>query len=337
MRVHIVQKGDTLWKIAKQYSIGFEDLKRLNAHLANPDYIVPGMEIILPDGGTKKEKEVMHKAIVKEQEKPVKPIVKEKPIVPTPVPTPTPVPVPLPVQPRPLWQGDFYYQPPAVPVQIPNWQQTHVHFQPTIEAPIMTPTPQPLPVPPTPTPMPIPPPVMPQPQPQPQPPIFIQPPIQHHCMPPMQHHCMPHFMPPMQHHCMPHFMPPMQHHCMQPMPMPICQNCHGIRMEDSPAFMPMYQEESPIAQMDHGHDRDQQVRHYYNEMQNMNLMPMPMPMPMPNSCGCQESPMMPMQNSCGCQQPPMMPYPTPYPMPMYMMPQMHPQMNPMPHPPKSCH
>ncbi|MEG0439702.1 MAG: LysM domain-containing protein, partial [Solibacillus sp.] len=34
MRVHIVQKGDTLWKIAKQYSIGFEDLKRLNAHLA---------------------------------------------------------------------------------------------------------------------------------------------------------------------------------------------------------------------------------------------------------------------------------------------------------------
>jgi len=49
LRTHIVQKGDTLWKIAKQYGIDFEELKRLNAHLANPDYIVPGMEIILPD------------------------------------------------------------------------------------------------------------------------------------------------------------------------------------------------------------------------------------------------------------------------------------------------
>lgn len=49
MRIHIVQKGDTLWKIAKEYGVSFEDLKRLNAHLANPDYIVPGMEIILPE------------------------------------------------------------------------------------------------------------------------------------------------------------------------------------------------------------------------------------------------------------------------------------------------
>lgn len=45
LRIHIVQKGDTLWKIAKEYGISFEDLKRLNVHLANPDYIVPGMEI----------------------------------------------------------------------------------------------------------------------------------------------------------------------------------------------------------------------------------------------------------------------------------------------------
>ena len=49
MQVHIVQKGDTLWKIAKQYAVGFEELKRLNAHLTNPDYIVPGMEIYLPN------------------------------------------------------------------------------------------------------------------------------------------------------------------------------------------------------------------------------------------------------------------------------------------------
>ena len=39
---------DTLWKIARQYGIPFEELKRVNAHLANPDYIVPGMKIFLP-------------------------------------------------------------------------------------------------------------------------------------------------------------------------------------------------------------------------------------------------------------------------------------------------
>lgn len=68
MRVHIVQKGDTLWKIAKQYAVGFDELKRLNAHLANPDYIVPGMEIYLPDTTAKKEM----RQPVKEQPKSVK-------------------------------------------------------------------------------------------------------------------------------------------------------------------------------------------------------------------------------------------------------------------------
>lgn len=53
VRTHIVQKGDTLWKIAKQYGIDFEELKRLNSHLSNPDYIVPGMEIILSNGESK--------------------------------------------------------------------------------------------------------------------------------------------------------------------------------------------------------------------------------------------------------------------------------------------
>lgn len=52
MRIHIVQKGDTLWKIAKQYGVDFEELKRVNRHLSNPDYILPGMEIYLPDGSS---------------------------------------------------------------------------------------------------------------------------------------------------------------------------------------------------------------------------------------------------------------------------------------------
>jgi morphogenetic protein associated with SpoVID len=48
VEVHIVQKGDTLWKIARQYGVSFDELKKVNAHLANPDYIVPGMKIFLP-------------------------------------------------------------------------------------------------------------------------------------------------------------------------------------------------------------------------------------------------------------------------------------------------
>ncbi|QUW22482.1 SafA/ExsA family spore coat assembly protein [Sporosarcina sp. Marseille-Q4063] len=48
MEVHVVQKGDTLWKISRQFGVSFDELKRVNAHLANPDYIVPGMKITLP-------------------------------------------------------------------------------------------------------------------------------------------------------------------------------------------------------------------------------------------------------------------------------------------------
>lgn len=73
MRVHIVQKGDTLWKIAKQYGIGFDELKRLNAQLANPDYIVPGMEIFLPEKGETGGKETVkgdkHKVMHEMKEK----------------------------------------------------------------------------------------------------------------------------------------------------------------------------------------------------------------------------------------------------------------------------
>ena len=57
MEVHIVKKGETLWKIARHYGISFEELKRVNAHLANPDYIVPGMKIFLPAKTIKTEKE----------------------------------------------------------------------------------------------------------------------------------------------------------------------------------------------------------------------------------------------------------------------------------------
>ena len=109
MKIHIVQKGDTLWKIAKKYGVNFEELKKMNSQLSNPDMIMPGMKIKVPTaGGTikkeapmgskpgttinlgaKKEMPIAEHPFVKEKpitapkkEIPIKevPIVKEKPI-----------------------------------------------------------------------------------------------------------------------------------------------------------------------------------------------------------------------------------------------------------------
>src|SRR5690606_17558435 len=90
----IVQKGDTLWKIAKKYGVNFEELKKINSQLSNPDMIMPGMKIKVPttggtvkkgDGkkinwGTKKTKEMPVKEypFIKEQPKEVP--VKEEPV-----------------------------------------------------------------------------------------------------------------------------------------------------------------------------------------------------------------------------------------------------------------
>ncbi|HDV4620288.1 TPA: spore coat assembly protein ExsA, partial [Bacillus anthracis] len=51
MKIHIVQKGDTLWKIAKKYGVDFDTLKQTNTQLSNPDLIMPGMKIKVPSNG----------------------------------------------------------------------------------------------------------------------------------------------------------------------------------------------------------------------------------------------------------------------------------------------
>lgn len=48
LKIHVVQKGDTLWKIADLYNIDFEELKAANVHIASPDMIMPGMKIKIP-------------------------------------------------------------------------------------------------------------------------------------------------------------------------------------------------------------------------------------------------------------------------------------------------
>ncbi|MEH7544341.1 SafA/ExsA family spore coat assembly protein, partial [Neobacillus vireti] len=105
MKIHIVQKGDTLWKIAKKYGVNFEELKKLNSQLSNPDMIMPGMKIKVPTSGgsikkeapmgmkpetsinlgTKKEMPIAEHPFAKEKPVPLPikeaPIVKEQPIV----------------------------------------------------------------------------------------------------------------------------------------------------------------------------------------------------------------------------------------------------------------
>lgn len=49
LRIYIVQKDDTLYKIAKKHHVQLEEIIKLNPHIANPDYIVPGMKIKLPN------------------------------------------------------------------------------------------------------------------------------------------------------------------------------------------------------------------------------------------------------------------------------------------------
>ncbi|PYF08855.1 LysM peptidoglycan-binding domain-containing protein [Ureibacillus chungkukjangi] len=149
MRIHIVQKGETLWRIAKQYGIGLDELKRLNAHLANPDYIVPGMEIILPEGGTAALKSTMTKAQQTapmskematapkvqqtkpvEKAQPVKEAPKAKETAPIPEPVPMPMPQPAPqVELTPQFQFDFapqmhFQQPQPLPAPVPAPQPT---------------------------------------------------------------------------------------------------------------------------------------------------------------------------------------------------------------------
>ncbi|SDK40501.1 spore coat assembly protein SafA [Sediminibacillus albus] len=57
MKIHVVQKGETLWEIANKYGVDFEELIQLNSHLSNPDMIMPGMKIKVPGSSVQVKKE----------------------------------------------------------------------------------------------------------------------------------------------------------------------------------------------------------------------------------------------------------------------------------------
>jgi len=302
LRIHIVQKGDTLWKIAKEYGISFEDLKRLNVHLANPDYIVPGMEIILPEKINKephkempKKESQMHKETPKEVPKkevqrpmpppPPPPIVPPAPMpMPEPQMIPIPIPMPMPMQmpQQPMWVPQ--------PVEM-NWHQQVV--MPQVEQTVTTPPPvqiQPAPPPPPPPPPPVAKP-MPHPVPQPAPPMHIMPhPVPHcsSCHQPIYHQMW--WPMPMQPQAEQYMMP------QQPMSFEMPENKMG-EMED------FLESTSPFF-----HTPNQQMQPQFNMMPDMN---------MGKSCGCEAQ-------SCGCQSQPMQ-----MPMPAW-------QMDPCHCPPPPC-
>ncbi|WP_194165488.1 SafA/ExsA family spore coat assembly protein [Oceanobacillus sp. CFH 90083] len=105
MKIHIVQLGDTLWNLAEKYNASFEELKKVNSHLANPEKLMPGMKIKIPGSKKSVQKEVSKKEQMtpvskkkeetktakKEQKKPVQKEEKKKEEHPYKQKTPTPI------------------------------------------------------------------------------------------------------------------------------------------------------------------------------------------------------------------------------------------------------
>ena len=79
MKIHIVQKGDSLWKIAKKYGVNFELLKKTNSQLSNPDMLMPGMKIKIPETSSSPKKEMDTKVNFGVKEAPVQQMTQAKP------------------------------------------------------------------------------------------------------------------------------------------------------------------------------------------------------------------------------------------------------------------
>nr|WP_212029791.1 SafA/ExsA family spore coat assembly protein [Metabacillus lacus] len=119
MKIHIVQKGDTLWKISKKYGVDFEDLKKMNSQLSNPDLIMPGMKIKVPAAGVQVKKEGIA-GISSPKEMPISdhPFAKEKPIIPAEVPD---------VKPKETPQQAVPYVPPAPALKQPLYPEIDIN------------------------------------------------------------------------------------------------------------------------------------------------------------------------------------------------------------------
>ncbi|MBS4199797.1 SafA/ExsA family spore coat assembly protein [Bacillus sp. FJAT-49732] len=250
MKIHIAQKGETLWKIAKKYGVNFEELKKMNAQLSNPDMIMPGMKIKVPGGAAVKEhhvppnippniphhvpKEMPKVENIQKKEVPV-PIVQPKKEIPVPIVQPTkeiikevpkekPYPIYQPVMPQPLPEIDIsnYY--------MMNMQQmqTQVQEMPKEEIPVQMPV------------MPVQQPVMP-----------VQQPVYNYCYPVMPV-------------CDPCYNPYIYGY--QPQMMPQVQGAMVQPMAVQPAAMPGVPTTGYIAGVPHWHDESSSHPGMYGKM-----------------------------------------------------------------------
>lgn len=116
LKIHVVQKGDTMWEISKQYGVDFETLKQLNSHIASPDMIMPGMKIKIPSTAKAVKKEQQKKEVQKEAKHPYKDI------------TPKPLPV---------IHEDDHVPKKAVKPEMPLPQMPQMPVQPIMQMPTM--------------------------------------------------------------------------------------------------------------------------------------------------------------------------------------------------------
>lgn len=113
---HIVQQGDTLWKLSKAWGIQLTDMIKANPQLKNPNALLTGevVNIPKPEGGNESTTATMHgtslqgkantgvmpasvgKASTAVQPVPAPPPVVVTPIAEQPAPQPTPLPAPVP-------------------------------------------------------------------------------------------------------------------------------------------------------------------------------------------------------------------------------------------------
>ncbi|NGP45474.1 SafA/ExsA family spore coat assembly protein, partial [Bacillaceae bacterium SIJ1] len=82
MKIHIVQKGDTLWNLSQKYQVPFAQLKQANTQLSDPDQLMPGMKIKIPSGSVQVKKKPKETPVMpaKPKEVPKKEKPKEAPI-----------------------------------------------------------------------------------------------------------------------------------------------------------------------------------------------------------------------------------------------------------------
>jgi morphogenetic protein associated with SpoVID len=52
LKVHTVQKGDSLWKISKMHGVALDELIAANPQIANPNQLEEGMQVNIPTGET---------------------------------------------------------------------------------------------------------------------------------------------------------------------------------------------------------------------------------------------------------------------------------------------